>query len=381
MTISALIPAAGISKRFSETTNKLLFRVKGKSILEHSVYAFDSILSVNEIIIVTNKEAFPVIEAMFKGKLRSKLKIVLGGKERQDSVRNGLEAVTNEYVLIHDGARPCVSKEIIENSISELKNNDAIVVCVPTVDTIKVCKNDFVVNTPNRKDLYLVQTPQGFRTSLIKDLHKKAIGADYSFTDDASICEWGNIPVKVVKGDYKNIKVTTKSDINLLRTYFGENMIRIGTGYDVHQLAKNRKLILGGVEIPYEYGLLGHSDADVLLHAITDALLGALALGDLGKHFPPSDNRYKDIDSMILLDKAYSLIKENGYNILNIDSILIAQKPKLSPYIDQMRENISRRLNLNTDCVSVKATTTEHLGFEGRCEGISSQASVLLNKI
>lgn len=381
MNISALIPAAGIGNRFSKTQNKLLVKIKGKSILEHSVFAFDSVFSVNEIVIVTNKEAFSIIENLFKGKLRSNLKIVLGGKERQDSVRNGLEAVTNEYVLIHDGARPCISKEIIENTIETLKHNDAAVVCVPTIDTIKICKDDFVIKTPKRSDLFLVQTPQGFKTSLIRDLHKKSINTDYNFTDDASICEWANIPVKVVKGDYKNIKITTENDIHLLRTYFGENMIRIGQGYDVHQLVRDRKLILGGVEIPYEYGLLGHSDADVLLHAITDALLGALALGDLGKHFPPSDDTYKDIDSMILLNKVYDLVKEKGYTISNIDATVVAQKPKLSPYIEQMRDNIAKNLNLDIDCVSLKATTTEKLGFEGRMEGISAQAVVLVNKI
>lgn len=381
MNISALIPAAGIGNRFSKTQNKLLIEIKGKSILEHSVFAFDSVLSISEIIIVTNKEAFPIIENLFKGKLRSNLKIVLGGKERQDSVRNGLDAVTGDYVLIHDGARPCISKEIIENTINELKDNDAAVVCVPTIDTIKVCKDDYVVNTPKRSDLYLVQTPQGFKTSLIRDLHKKAIGVDYNFTDDASICEWAKVPVKVVMGDYKNIKVTTQNDINLLKVYFGENMQRIGQGYDVHQLVKGRKLILGGVDIPYEFGLLGHSDADVLLHAITDALLGALALGDLGKHFPPSDDKYKNIDSMILLNKVYDLVKEKNYTISNIDATVIAQKPKLSPYIEQMKENIAKNLDLDIDCVSVKATTTEKLGFEGRMEGISAQAVVLVNKL
>lgn len=379
MNVSALIPAAGIGSRFSESTNKLLLSVKGKTILEHSVSAFDSIFSVTEIIIVTNESSKAFIDNMFSG--NSKVKTVLGGKERQDSVRLGLEAVTNEYVLIHDAARPLVSKEIIENCIKELHSNQAVAVCVPATDTIKECHKGFAKNTPDRKNLFITQTPQGFKTDLILNLHKKAKEENISVTDDSSVCEWAGVPVKVVPGDYKNIKVTTQNDIYLLKTYFGETMNRIGQGYDVHILAENRKLILGGVEIPHTKGLLGHSDADVLLHAITDAIFGACALGDLGKHFPPSDNTYKDIDSMILLKKACELAAEKGWAVCNIDATVSAQKPKLAPYISKMRENIGKALSIDTDFVSVKATTTEKLGFEGREEGISAQAAVLMTKI
>ena len=378
MNITALIPAAGIGNRFSTTKNKLLYNVKGKTVLEWTVSAFDTIFCISEIIIVTNEESFPIIESLFKGKLKSNLKIVLGGKERQDSVLNGLKAVSNPFVLIHDGARPLISKEIIENCIEELKENDAVVTCVPTVDTIKVCKNDFVETTPERKNLFLVQTPQGFKTDLILNLHKKVKEDKVSVTDDASVCEHYGVPVKVVLGDYKNIKVTTQSDVNLLKTYFGECAMRVGQGYDVHKLVEGRKLILGGVEIPHTLGLEGHSDADVLLHAITDAIFGATALGDLGKHFPPSDNAFKNIDSMILLKKAVELAKEKGYSIGNIDATVVAQKPKLASFIEQMRENIAKNLDLDIDQVSIKATTTEKLGFEGECLGISSQAVVMM---
>lgn len=379
MNVSALIPAAGIGSRFSESTNKLLQSVKGKTILEHSVSAFDNIFSVTEIIIVTNKSSKAFIDNMFSA--NTKVKTVLGGKERQDSVRLGLEAVTNEYVLIHDAARPLVSKEIIENCIKELHSNQAVAVCVPATDTIKECHKGFAKNTPDRKNLYITQTPQGFKTDLILNLHKKVKEENISVTDDSSVCEWAGVPVKVVPGDYKNIKVTTQNDIYLLKTYFGETMNRIGQGYDVHILTENRKLILGGVEIPHNKGLLGHSDADVLLHAITDAIFGACALGDLGKHFPPSDNTYKDIDSMILLKKACELAAEKGWTVCNIDATISAQKPKLAPYIEKMRENIGKALSIDSDFVSVKATTTEKLGFEGREEGISAQAVVLMTKI
>lgn len=379
MKVSALIPAAGIGKRFSEDKNKLFFTVKGKTVLEHTVTAFDCIFSVSEIIIVTNEEAKPLIEQIFAS--NPKVRTVLGGKERQDSVRIGLEYVSNDYVLIHDGARPLVSEQIIKNCIEELKNNDAVCVCVPATDTVKECKNGFILNTPDRKKLYKAQTPQGFKTDLIYSLHKKIKENNIKVTDDASVCEWAGIPVKIAEGDYRNIKVTAQNDIYLLKTYFGENMNRIGQGYDVHRLTEGRKLILGGVDIPHEKGLLGHSDADVLLHAITDAVFGALALGDLGKHFPPSDNKYKNIDSMILLKEAVKKAEEKGWAIGNIDATVSAQKPKLSPYIDQMRENISKALNIDKECISIKATTTEKLGFEGREEGISAQAIVLMTQI
>ena len=380
MNVTALIPAAGIGNRFSKTQNKLLYSVKGKTVLEHTVYAFDNIFNITEIIIITQKDYFSVVENLFKNKLKSNFKIVEGGKERQDSVRMGLEEVTNPYVLIHDAARPFISREIILDSIKAFENHDAVLVAVPATDTIKVVKDNFVINTPDRKTLWQAQTPQGFKTDLILSLHKKAKEKNICLTDDASVCEWAKVPVFIIKGDYKNIKITTLSDINLLKTYLGENMNKIGQGYDVHKLSPNRKLILGGVEIPHSMGLEGHSDADVLLHSITDAIFGACALGDLGKHFPPSDNQYKDIDSMILLKKAYSLAKDKGYIISNIDSTIVAQKPKLSPYIEKMRENVSKALNIDVEQVSIKATTTEKLGFEGREEGISAQAIVLMTK-
>ena len=379
MNVTALIPAAGIGNRFSKFQNKLLYNVKGKTILEHTVYAFDNIFYIKEIIIVTQKDCFSIVENLFKGKLKSNLKIVEGGKERQDSVRHGLRVVTNPYVLIHDAARPFVSEEIIINSIKALESNNAVLVATPAIDTIKVAVEDFVIDTPDRKTLWHAQTPQGFRTDLILSLHEKAKEANIFLTDDAGICEWAKVPVKIIKGDYKNIKITTQSDIDLLKTFLGVNMNRIGQGYDVHKLCPNRKLILGGVTIPFEMGLLGHSDADVLLHAITDAIFGACALGALGKHFPPSNDKYKDIDSMILLQKAYNLAKEKGVVVSNIDSTIVAQKPKLSPYIDQMRENIAKAMDIDINQVSVKATTTEKLGFEGRGEGISAQAVVIMH--
>ncbi|MBQ0106252.1 MAG: 2-C-methyl-D-erythritol 2,4-cyclodiphosphate synthase, partial [Armatimonadetes bacterium] len=356
----------------------LLFSVKGKTILEHTVSAFDKVLCINEIVIVTDSED---IKSLFRNRKDGKIIFAPGGKTRQESVRNGLDTVKGDCVLIHDGARPLVSEKIIINCIEELKREKALVVCVPATDTVKKSKHGYVSETPDRKDIYLAQTPQGFRTELIRELHEQAEKDRINVTDDASVCEHYNIPVKIIEGEYRNIKVTTQNDISLLKTYFRENTMRIGYGYDVHRLEKDRKLILGGIEIPYEYGLLGHSDADVLLHAITDAVLGACSLGDLGKHFPPSDNKYKNIDSMILLKKAVKMAEEKNYIISNIDATVVAQKPKLAPYIEDMKQKIALSLQIDPELVSIKATTTEHLGFEGREEGISAASTVLMEKI
>jgi len=376
-TVAALIPAAGVSKRFSSNTNKLNIIVGGKSVLKHTIAAFDNHKDVGEIVIVVSKDMVDYVVDVLSDTLKTPFKVVAGGSERQDSVRLGLEAVSLPYVLIHDAARPLVSEKIIDDCVSLLVENDAVVTCVPCVDTIKVCENGYASKTLDRSVLYSTQTPQAFKTDLIKKLHKKALEENFVVTDDASICEWAGIKVKIANGDYSNIKVTTKSDIDILKSKLGDTM-KCGIGYDVHKLVEGRKLILGGVNIDFPKGLLGHSDADVLVHAIMDALLGAACLGDIGKHFPPSDDAFKNSDSLELLKKVKELLDLNNYTISNIDSVIVAQKPKLAPYIDKMRENIASVLELDINLVSIKATTTEHLGFEGREEGISSQAIVTI---
>lgn len=384
---AALIPAAGVNRRFSESENKLLINIAGKTILEHTISAFDTHPQISEIVIITNPALKEELSLFIAGLGFAKpIKITNGGNTRQESVKLGLEYVTEDIVLIHDAARPMITHEIINNCLNALSNYKSCVVCVPVIDTIKEVDSEmFSKYTPDRSKLYATQTPQGFHTDYIKELHKKAKEADFTSTDDASLAEWQKEPVKIVLGDYNNIKITTKADIDILESKLGrKRMIRTGIGIDTHKLSETenaRPLVIGGVNIPYPYGLEGHSDADVLIHAIIDALLGASSLGDIGQHFPPSDNKYKNIDSLILLKEVYRLITEKGCSIINIDSVIIAQKPKLAKYLNNMKTNVAKVLNIDLDCIEIKATTTEKLGFEGRCEGISAHATCLITKI
>jgi 2-C-methyl-D-erythritol 4-phosphate cytidylyltransferase/2-C-methyl-D-erythritol 2,4-cyclodiphosphate synthase len=246
---------------------------------------------------------------------------------------------------------------------------------VASKDTVRrVCESDPAAEsvTLDRRQLFNVQTPQGFETGLIKRAFQKAYEEEYYGTDDAVLAERIGCNVALAPGSYGNIKITTKEDLPV--------ETRVGSGFDVHRLTHDRELILCGVKIPFEKGLLGHSDADVALHALMDAMLGAAAMGDIGRHFPDSEERYKGISSMKLLNETYRLITDAGYKVGNIDITIMAQRPKMLPYISQMRENIASALGMRQDNVNVKATTTERLGFVGREEGIAAEAVCILTK-
>ncbi|MBP5273783.1 MAG: 2-C-methyl-D-erythritol 4-phosphate cytidylyltransferase [Abditibacteriota bacterium] len=383
---AALIPAAGISARYSRERNKLLEKAAGKTVLEHTLRAFDSHAGIEEIVVVLNPDFLGELSSFIEGfGLEKPVRFAAGGADRQASVRSGLGQVESPLVLIHDAARPAVSAECITECIRALQSAPAVLACVPVTDTIKEAAPDMTVrSTPPRDTLYAAQTPQGFHTEFIREAHRKAFEAGKSFTDDAAVAEWAGEKVKIVPGSYNNIKITTPKDMALFRQFAGTSRtLRAGTGIDTHALSAEpgeRRLVLGGVLCDWPFGLIGHSDADVLTHAVMDALLGAAALGDIGKLFPPSDDAYKDIDSMLLLQRVGALLAEKGCRIVNIDSVIIAQKPRLSGYIPQMRENIASRLGIDPDAVSVKATTTEHLGFEGRSEGMTAHAVCLIEK-
>ena len=294
---------------------------------------------------------------------------------------NGLSALPADCtrVLIHDGARCLVDDDTIGNVKRSVEACGTGVAAIPVIDTIKeVDENERVTQTPARANLRAVQTPQGFDLPLIMQAHRYAQEHDFTGTDDASLLEYMQHPVQLVEGARRNLKLTIPEDIMIGNAYLAEETglpaMRIGQGYDVHKLVEDRKLILCGVDVPHTLGLLGHSDADVALHALMDAMLGAMALGDIGRHFPDTDPRYSGISSMKLLEHVVALLAENNARVTNADVTIVAQKPKLLPYIQQMRENVAAALNLPVTRVSVKATTTERLGFEGRMEGISAQA-------
>ncbi len=374
MKISAIIAAAGSSTRMG--FNKLFAKVGSSDVISLSIRKLSLNLQISNIVIVTKPELYEQIEKVCTKECGEKpYRIVFGADTRQESVFNGIRTCDEDTDLfvIHDGARPFVTDEEINAVIDDAKDFGAATLAVPVKDTVKVINDTGIItDTPDRSTLYLAQTPQVFKS----DIYKKAMNNCQSlYTDDCALVESIGQKVKITVGKYSNIKITTVEDLPPL-----EAVMRIGHGYDVHRLVENRKLILGGVLIPYEKGLLGHSDADVLVHSIMDAILGALALGDIGKLFPDNDPAFKDIDSMILLDKVYEKACEKGYTVSNIDCTVVAQAPKLSPYINQMRNNVAKVLRCDVDAINIKATTEEKLGFTGSGEGISAHAVVLVKK-
>ena len=386
--VSAIIAAAGSGSRMGQSINKIFIPLAGKSVLLHSIALFAKMSEVAEIIVAASPTEVETIQHLLDGSAINKpFKVVAGGRERQYSIQNALEVVSQEtsLILVHDGARPLVEETAVRELIAEARQCRAAIAAVPVKDTIKISDAEgFVENTPDRGCLWSIQTPQVFDSAILKEAYHKAQNDQFLGTDDASLVERLGVRVRLVAGSYRNVKITTPEDIRFAEALLeanakgAESMIRVGTGYDVHRLVENRKLILGGVEIPFEKGLEGHSDADVLLHAIKDALLGAAALGDIGRHFPDNNPLYKGISSLVLLEKVGLLLQQHGFVVQNIDATVIAEKPKLSPYISAMNENIARVLTMPVGQINIKATTTEGLGFTGRKEGIAAQAVVLL---
>lgn len=368
--VSAIIAAAGAGKRMGGGIPKQYIDIGGRPMVIWAAEPFEKSAFVDHVCVVVNSD----YDERILDYLDPETILTLGGPERQDSVYNGLRSLPKDtdIVLIHDGARPYVKPELIERVLSGVLEKGSAIPCVTPKDTIRTKEK-----TLNRNELYIVQTPQGFDIERILEAYERAFDEDFYGTDDASLVERMGKPVAMVAGSYDNIKVTTPDDIIKVLNPVGHTL-KIGTGYDLHRMEDGRKLVLGGVEIPYEKGLLGHSDADVIVHALMDAILGALSLGDIGKHFPDTDNRYLDISSMDLLANVRAMMQEAGYVIENADLTLMAEKPKIAPYIDNMREKLAFALETETGRISIKATTTEGIGLIGREEGMACQASVLL---
>ena len=314
------------------------------------------------------------------------VKLVSGGACRAESAKNGFEAVDkkSDFVAIHDAARCLITPEMIDKTVLKAHKFGAATAVCGVFDTVKtVDENGKITATIPRQTVFRAQTPQVFRN----DLYRTALDScdDLgSITDDNMLLENIGVSIYAVDLGPDNIKITTAEDLTLAKnilTERGQTQLpgfRIGHGYDVHKLVEGRKLIIGGVDIPYENGLLGHSDADVLLHAIMDALLGAAALGDIGRHFPDTKEEYRGVSSMHLLTRVNELIAAKGYKVANVDATLVMQKPKIASYVPKMIENIAFALGISEDCVNVKATTEEHLGFTGREEGASAHSVALL---
>jgi 2-C-methyl-D-erythritol 4-phosphate cytidylyltransferase/2-C-methyl-D-erythritol 2,4-cyclodiphosphate synthase len=312
--------------------------------------------------------------------------IVAGGKKRQDSVNNGLAAINGkcDVVVIHDAVRPFVTQELIIQVVAAAKTTGAASAGVKAKDTIKETKKDnMVAATIPRQNLWLTQTPQAFKFELLKKAYKMAYDEKFYGTDDASLVERIGKKVKMIKGYYENIKITTREDILIADALMKKGSkinSRNGFGYDSHRFAADRKLILGGVEITFDKGLQGHSDADALIHAICDALLGAAGCGDIGRHFPDNDLEYKNISSIILLEKVKKIIEARGFSINNVDATLVMEMPRLAPYASQIVSNIACALDIAETSVNIKAKTNEGMGFTGRNEGIAAFATAMVTE-
>ena len=400
--IYAVIVAAGKGSRMGGDTPKQLLPYEGSTVLGTVVRKFVCASRIDEVIVVSPEDgSLDDIYAVICDEVQKsvpdrccRVRIVRGGKERSDSVKNALDAamISAEQeqmdpgqilVLIHDAARPGVSEDIIQSNIDAMDICPAAVTVVPSVDSIRMIPVEKINNIPHfplkesitypimlsnvvERDLvYRVQTPQTFRLSDIHSAYRKADSEGYRGTDDASVAEYAGIMPAMIPGSAANSKITYQEDISMTT--------RVGTGYDVHRLVPGRDLILCGTPVPYELGLLGHSDADVATHALMDALLGAAGLGDIGRHFPDSDDRYRGADSMKLLANVREMLEDAVIN--NVDITIIAQAPKLSPYNQQMKENIANTLGIPETAVNIKATTEEGLGFTGRGEGIAAIAT------
>ncbi|WP_289217153.1 bifunctional 2-C-methyl-D-erythritol 4-phosphate cytidylyltransferase/2-C-methyl-D-erythritol 2,4-cyclodiphosphate synthase [Halobacillus campisalis] len=388
---TAIILAAGQGKRMLAGQNKQFLMIHDVPLIIHTLTVFVQDTWCNEIVLVTNEQEHTQMKNLLKEhSLIQKVQLVNGGIERQDSVYEGLQAIKLKHqpVFIHDGARPFVKTEHLHELADLVDKKRAGLLAVPVTDTIKQ-KDNGRLNTLDRHTLWAAQTPQGFAYDLIKEAHNSAKDSGYYGTDDASLVERLHYKVEIVEGSYDNIKLTTPEDLAKAESYVkqgetrkdaNKSMMRIGQGFDVHQFADNRPCIVGGITIPHDQGLLGHSDADVLLHTIADACLGAIGEGDIGRHFPDTDDSFKDADSGELLKKVWEFVTEQGYELGNLDCTVIAQAPKMAPYIEEIRQNIASLLESEPERINVKATTTEKLGFTGRKEGMASQAVVLLQK-
>ena len=384
--VSAVLVAAGSSTRMG--FDKLSFDLGGETVLHRSIRAFAQCPLVDEIILVAgSNRAFAQQQAADCAK---PVCVVAGGATRAESAKNGVLAASGALVAVHDAARPFVSQQVITAALEAAARCGAAAPAVPVKDTIKaavrgsgktVPESCFVHATPDRSTLYAVQTPQCFdRAAYLAALEELDAEKARLVTDDCSLFELTGRPVQLTQGDYANLKITTREDLPRPEQR-EEHKMRIGHGYDVHRLVEGRKLILGGVEVPFEKGLLGHSDADVLAHAVMDAVLGAAALGDIGQHFPDTAEEYAGADSLVLARRVAEIVAAQGWRIENIDATILCQRPKLAPYIPVMREKLAAAFGLPVEAVSVKATTEEHLGFTGEGLGIAAHAVALIETL
>ena len=385
MNVAALIVAAGRGARAATETlqPKQYCRIGSEPMLTHTLCAFAAHSSIDDILVVIHPDDRVLYEEAAGAFADRLLAPVMGGARRQDSVRAGLEVLaarSPDRVLIHDAARPFVDGALISRVTASLEGHPGALPCLPVTDTLKREEHGRVTGTVAREGLWRAQTPQGFHFDAILAAHRAAAqDPTLAFTDDAAVAEWFGLDVALVEGAEHNRKLTTAEDLTIademMRRGSGAGTMRVGSGYDVHALGPGDEVILCGVRIPHTKKLIGHSDADVGLHALTDALLGTIADGDIGTHFPPSDDRWRGAGSEIFLKAAADKIAARGGSIVHVDVTLLCEAPRIGPYRDAMRGAMAEILGIESAQVSVKATTNEGLGFVGRGEGIAAMAT------
>jgi 2-C-methyl-D-erythritol 4-phosphate cytidylyltransferase/2-C-methyl-D-erythritol 2,4-cyclodiphosphate synthase len=384
--------------------NKAFLPLGDRPLLLHSISAFEAAAAVDAYVVVASPDEVDFCRVLLAPyQLKKLVAVVSGGTVRQESAAAGVRALPEDcgLVAVHDAARPLLSTGLLEGAVKRATDNGtcangqaALVVAVPVKDTIKMVDSSGVVkDTPNRDGLWIAQTPQIFRRNLLLQAYAEAERDGWTGTDDASLVERLGIPVVIYQGSYDNLKVTTPEDLQIAQALLKQRSVmepaarvpssaglsgtlpgRVGIGYDVHPFDPGRSLVLGGVVIPGSPGLAGHSDADVALHALMDACLGAAGLRDIGHHFPPGDPRWQDAPSLALLAGVRSILAAAGYTVCQVDLIIAAEKPRLASHLEDMQQRIGAVLGIPADNAGIKATTTEGLGFVGRREGIAAWA-------
>jgi 2-C-methyl-D-erythritol 4-phosphate cytidylyltransferase/2-C-methyl-D-erythritol 2,4-cyclodiphosphate synthase len=396
MNVTAIIAAGGFGRRLGAAVPKQLLDLDGRSMLERSVSAFVSHPRVRDVVVALPADILSGPPAWLTASA-PRLRLVAGGERRQDSVANAFDAIAGDVdvVLIHDAARPFVTADVISRSIDAAAEHGAAIAAMPAHDTVKRVEGAIITETLPRESIYLAQTPQAFRRGVLQDavmLGRSGV----SGTDEAALAEQAGHKVHVIEGDVANVKITTAADLELARATAssghpgtraigpsgprapGQAAFFVGVGYDLHRLVVGRPLILGGVNVPSNLGALGHSDADVICHAVTDAILGAARAGDIGRLFPDTDPTWKDASSVALLKDAVALVRGRGFTVQNVDVVVIVERPKIAPHREAIESRLAEALGVDAARVSVKAKTNEGMDAIGRGEAIAAHAAALL---
>lgn len=379
--ISAVIVAAGSGLRFGGEKPKQLARLAGRPVLTHTLKAFSSSPIISDIILVLPADWLEaIVEEAVRPYALTGIKYVPGGASRSDSTRRGFEAARGEVVLIHDGVRPLVRADLIQKVALAAWEHGAALAAVPVSDTLKEVKGGVAWKTVDRSALWRAQTPQGFQRELLARALAGAVAE--SATDDIGLVEHLGLTAAVVTGSPSNIKITTREDLMVAEALLSRCVIpRTGHGYDLHRLVPDRPLFLAGVKIPYELGLLGHSDADVMAHALVDAILGAASLGDIGQHFSDKEERWAGASGALLLREAMAKARRAGFELVHADLTLVGERPKIGPHRQAMAEAVARALEVPVNAVNIKATTTEGLDATGQGLALAAYATATLGQL